>query len=355
MYQDKKISVAIATYNGEKYIREQLESILNQTVVPDEIIISDDGSKDKTLEIVQQLSASICADQASIHIIKNNGKRGYSQNFENAIRHTTGDIIFLCDQDDVWVPKKVEKIAECFLHNNVLFVFHNAVCIGADGELLQTVFNPFVEGLSKSNEIGELVQLQRTNYLERTVCCTLVEGMATCIAKELLEIALPFPKQTTGHDHWLPFCAEIRNACYYYNEVLTMRRLHGNNVTGVGKQSLHTKARKILTHIARYSNEQAVRFSTAEAMKSHLVKLCNEREPGVAAAIITAERVAGIGKAELDSARSGRLIGAVKLIKLYLTDVRYRKSGKKAFLYELADILLRSKKARIKNLEEMGL
>ena len=94
------ISVCIATYNGEKYLREQLDSILPQLAESDEVIVSDDGSTDGTIDLITSLN------DPRIKIVSNSGRKGYVGNFENALKHTTGDYIFLSDQDDIWYPNK---------------------------------------------------------------------------------------------------------------------------------------------------------------------------------------------------------------------------------------------------------
>ena len=101
MYNGKKISVALASFNGENYIEEQLVSILRNSVKPDEIVISDDGSTDRTLEIVRRVSDSDIADNVSFPIITDNPRHGFAGNLEHALLHTTGDFVFLCDQDDM--------------------------------------------------------------------------------------------------------------------------------------------------------------------------------------------------------------------------------------------------------------
>ena len=98
------ISVCMATYNGEKYIKEQLSSILSQLSEKDEIIVSDDSSTDKTVEIIESFQ------DKRIKILKNNKFRQPNLNFENALKYSKGDIIFLSDQDDVWIENKVEII-----------------------------------------------------------------------------------------------------------------------------------------------------------------------------------------------------------------------------------------------------
>ena len=100
-----KISIALATYNGEAFLQDQLQSFEMQTRLPDEIIISDDNSTDKTLKILQnfKLETSII-----VKIVNNNLGQGAVRNFNNALTHTSGDIILLSDQDDIWLPNKIE-------------------------------------------------------------------------------------------------------------------------------------------------------------------------------------------------------------------------------------------------------
>ena len=107
------ISVCIATYNGEPFIAAQLESIIAQLSPEDEIIISDDGSTDRTLEVVQAL------DFPCVRILHHEGEHGYVSNFENALRAARGDVIFLSDQDDLWKPGKVEQIGRASCRERV--------------------------------------------------------------------------------------------------------------------------------------------------------------------------------------------------------------------------------------------
>jgi len=105
-----KISICMCTYNGEKYLEEQLDSLVNQSRKPDEIIVYDDGSKDGTVEIIEKYAVQYPA----MHwcIVKNKQNVGWRVNFKNAVESTTGDIIFFCDQDDIWMPDKLEKMSK---------------------------------------------------------------------------------------------------------------------------------------------------------------------------------------------------------------------------------------------------
>lgn len=119
------ISVCMATYNGQKYIEEQLRSILQQISDEDEIIISDDGSKDETLSIISTI------DDSRIKIYVNDGTHGFTHNFENALSKSNGDIIFLSDQDDIWTENKVQTVLKEL--EKVDFVTHD--CITVDSEM----------------------------------------------------------------------------------------------------------------------------------------------------------------------------------------------------------------------------
>lgn len=100
------ISVCMATYNGEKYIKEQLKSILKQLGPCDEVVISDDGSKDNTKDVIDSI------EDKRIHYYVNSGTHGFTHNFENALRHASGNFIFLSDQDDIWMDNKVSIVME---------------------------------------------------------------------------------------------------------------------------------------------------------------------------------------------------------------------------------------------------
>src|SRR5579872_5327047 len=125
-----KVSVAMCTFNGAKFVEAQLQSIFQQTRVPDEIIVCDDVSTDATVEVLRKVAAK---DPVNIQIHQNSRNLGYLENFESAVRRTTGDIIFLSDQDDVWLPEKVATMVEPFLRNpQVVLAYSDAMLTDAD-------------------------------------------------------------------------------------------------------------------------------------------------------------------------------------------------------------------------------
>src|SRR5919199_6162917 len=120
----QRVSVAMCTYNGERYLQEQLDSIAAQTCLPDELVVCDDRSSDRTLEIIQIFKSKV---SFPVHLHINPENLGTIKNFEKAISLCTGDIIVLSDQDDVWKPHKVETILQAFAKNTKAgYVFSNA-------------------------------------------------------------------------------------------------------------------------------------------------------------------------------------------------------------------------------------
>ena len=322
-----RISVAIASYNGEKYIEEQIRSIINQSYPVNEIIVSDDGSSDKTVEILNRIK------DKRIIVIQNNGRKGYCGNFENALKKCTGDYIFLADQDDLWMQNKVQSFID-FIEK-----YPSASCIFSDGILIDENDNQLLGEMNHTiHESSEMLWLDRNKYLERAVSQPLANGMAICISKKLLESALPFPDIKGSHDQWLIFCSLCLDTCYYLNKKLVKYRLHGNNTAGnpvyKGKPSIRLK--KIYARIKNGRLKTSDLIELGTAMIRHLENYHLENTN----AYLTAKRIIEIGAKEQEAFNSSRTVGAYKLIKLFRTDIRYRKSGTGNFIYKLVGILL---------------
>jgi len=145
-----KISIAMATYNGAKYIREQLESLASQTVKPSELVICDDGSTDKTLEIIEDFAKF---SPFIVHLHRNPKRMNYASNFLKAASLCTGDIIAYCDQDDVWLSNKLEKCSTPFLDPKVVLVVHDNTLVN---EELKELNNSRLRPVSKSRIANSL-------------------------------------------------------------------------------------------------------------------------------------------------------------------------------------------------------
>lgn len=336
--KEKKIcSVAMATYNGAKYIEKQITSIINQTRRVDEIVISDDGSTDNTLEIVNRLSQSPDAEGIRFVILTDNPRHGFCGNFEHAISHCSGDYIFISDQDDVWLDNKVERVI-CVFENNpqLLLAFHDGLLIDKDDKPFDASFSTyrFPEG-----------KISQGAYLEKAVSTPMCRGMVMCISKELLSTALPFPKISGFHDQWLFFCALCKDSVYYLDEKLVLYRLHPNQTSGghkENKMSVSDKTKRIKSKLAFYTNLQESRdiLTFGTAMK----KMLTECELADTDGYKAAEEICEIGTVVMDAYESNRFVGCAKLNKLYFNNNRYKKSGTAVHLYRIVGLLFRKKR-----------
>lgn len=204
------ISVAMATYNGEKYLREQLDSILVQITEEDEVVVSDDGSSDDTLKILNEY----CKRYRNIKIIKG-PQCGFVKNFENALCNCENDIVFLSDQDDIWDKKKVSIVRQIFDNEQVDVVMHTECFIDAYGQQIEK------QQSYKSLRHGLWLNMVYSSY---TGCCM-------AIRRKFLQDMFPFPDGILAHDQWIGLMAERNKSSRFIDYALTVRRLHGENVS----------------------------------------------------------------------------------------------------------------------------
>lgn len=208
-----KISICIATYNGSKYIREQIDSILPQLGESDEIIISDDSSTDNTLEIVRSYK------DKRIKIFSNNKFHSPIFNFENALKQAKGDYIFLSDQDDIWMENKVDKMMEALKQFSL--VVSDCYVVDKDCNIIRESF------FHAKPATGIMKNLIKNNYL----------GCCMAFRRELLSKALPFPKRIAMHDIWLGLCGTLFYKTTFIPDKLIMYRRHGGNASPTAEKS----------------------------------------------------------------------------------------------------------------------
>ena len=203
-----KISIALATYNGSNYLQAQLDSCLAQTRQLDELVVTDDDSTDDTCEILEKF-----AEKAPFKVIlhRTDHNYGYAGNFNQALLNTTGDLVFLGVQDDVWFPDKIERIAAIAANDQHSLVFMNDAAI-TDAYLGET-------GLTK---IG---QIKSAGYKMDSF----VMGCCAAVKRELLDICLPIPEGFPSHDDWIMRIADGMGRKRVVTEVLQYYRRHGDN------------------------------------------------------------------------------------------------------------------------------
>lgn len=217
------ISVCLTSHNGEKYIKQQVDSILCQLAPEDEVVISDDGSTDNTLSILSEYNDS----RIKIFNFKQTGKSKHShwfvtKNFENALDHAIGDVIFLSDQDDYWLPNKVEvclqELQSCDL------VVHNLRI--TDGELNDRGKNMFEKGFAFGNYL-----MKEGSYF----------GCSMAFNRRILDVSLPFPRKLLVHDIWIGLIAEIIGKVHYIEEPLILYRVREESISHAVRNSLWFK------------------------------------------------------------------------------------------------------------------
>ncbi len=213
------ISIAMAVFNGEKYIKEQISSILNQLDKNDEIVISYDPCSDNTYKIISKLSAS----DNRIKIINGPGN-GIIKNFENAFLHCKNEYIFLCDQDDIWLDNKVSTVVNAFKATRADVIIHDCIVINQENKVISNSF--FDMRHCKS---GFLYNIIHNSYIG---CCMAVRR------EFLMHNILPFPKNIPMHDQWIGLVAEKIGKVEFINIPLLKYRRHVNNSTGLNHSSL---------------------------------------------------------------------------------------------------------------------
>lgn len=208
------ISVCVATHNGERYIKQQLESILCQIGQEDEVVVSDDGSTDKTLAVIDGFKDSRIKVRLFSQPSSSSHPHEYvCRNFENALKHAQGDYIFLSDQDDEWLPNKVEVCMKD-LENHDL-VLHDFMHIDENDSITQDLH---YDGA-----------FRRNNYFLRAGKHF---GCAMAFKRKVLDYALPFPSHLLLHDYWIGILAETLGSFYYEKRPLIRYRIHQKNTSG---------------------------------------------------------------------------------------------------------------------------
>ena len=247
-----KVSVGICTCNGERFISEQVRSVLNQTVKPDEIIISDDNSSDKTIAIVRE-ELSKCdipyrIEESQVHL-------GIRKNFEKVFGLCQGDIIFSCDQDDIWAEDKIESFMPYF-EAGYSFVYSNSWVVDSERKLISSNYWTFY-GVDFAN-------ISIDQFRVTTLTNRVVSGYNMAFTKSLFKQVAPFPEHFI-HDDWIAICSSWYGKVAFIDKPLTEYRIHGNNTSGFGVQEDRQEIQKSNKLISEsyYSTPPNVWFGNA--------------------------------------------------------------------------------------------
>lgn len=214
-----KISVCVATYNGADFIIRQLDSVLKQLSEHDQVVIVDDGSKDQTIELIKQKYGN----RVEVHINEHN--LGAIKSFEKAISLAKGDILFLCDQDDIWKDGKVERVLSAFNEQSADLVVHDAYVVDGQLATINPSWNEYNGNDLHQGLVGNIIKNAFT-------------GAMMAFKKDLVAKILPFPKWIEMHDQWIAIvCFREKKKIVYIDEPLMQYVRHGNNVTGMKKRT----------------------------------------------------------------------------------------------------------------------
>lgn len=258
------ISVAMCTFNGGRYLAEQLESISAQTRLPSELIVCDDGSTDDTIKVLNRFKAN---SSFPVNIIENAVRIGSTRNFDQAIGMAGGEFIALCDQDDRWLPQKLERLSECLMENTFIGgVFSDAELIDGDGKRVGKTlfgrhrFTPAKQGSFMSCPIATLLKHD------------VVTGATLMFRSNIRRYCSPIPT-TWVHDGWLAWMLALHSKVSIIAEPLIEYRIHAGQQLGVGTsqtaQRCNTETRsQFYTRVARQFEDLLNRV-TVEGWSEH--------------------------------------------------------------------------------------
>ncbi|TAE25258.1 MAG: glycosyltransferase [Cytophagales bacterium] len=278
------LSIALCTYNGEAHLAEQWESLLKQERPPDEVVVCDDCSTDNTRMLIRQLAQTA---PFTVRVVENDMQLGYNKNFEKALSLCTGDLIFICDQDDYWFPHKTRVMAEYMAdHPDVQIAFCNA---NEADENLNDLGMPFWNRIRLDQFCKERWALGMS--MEVLLEGSRMMGCATVLRRPFLTQALPIPTDIPGYiyDGWISLVGGACNTIQLIDQPLQLYRTHENQQVG-------TRPEPAQAHISlreRFTRDRAIKLEPLARTRYQLRKIkenLSERVPAHAEGLKQLER-----------------------------------------------------------------
>lgn len=262
------VSVAMCTYNGERFLQQQLDSLASQTRQPDEVVVCDDCSTDNTVAILDRWAESV---PFSVRIIRNQSNLGCFHNFENALKNVEGDVVFLADQDDVWHSNKIEVMLNVFEKNpNVGLVFHNTNVIDAAGNDL---------GLDEVELRGAW---RLTTYMRQLSPNLdkhpITSGCCSAIRRTIIQKILPL-EELFGHDGWIYLFAPAFADVVTIPDKLISYRCHDSNISV--RADLNEQIHHFDQYVRDYYKNEVYLFLTSDQFKEPFLKRVEQAEDSV--------------------------------------------------------------------------
>lgn len=212
-----RVSVCMATYNGARFIREQLESIIEQLGVDDELIVVDDGSTDDTLRLVESFADS------RISVYRNERNLGSCATFARGVSLATGDVIFTSDQDDIWIPGRLDAMRSALIGSGAMLVTSNLERIDSAGGRAEPLPLPPLKSEDSDRNAANLLRILagRAAYF----------GCTMAFRSSFREIVLPVPGYVKAHDIWFATAANLIGRNFHLEDVTLQHRVHGGNLS----------------------------------------------------------------------------------------------------------------------------
>lgn len=264
------ISVAMTTFNGEKYIEKQIESIIHQSLPVDEIIVCDDGSTDHTVELLKKYDVTL---------VQNFQNLGYKLNFKQAMEKCNGDYIFLCDQDDIWEKDKVKDMMHIMeSHKNIHVLASSFTYIDGQDQMILTTLN---KGYSNNNLYNkEVAKNDLVSVLtDEFIYGNYFQGCALVMDKQTRDFVVHHFDDRLPHDWIISLYASIDGGMYFYNKSEFKYRIHSDNSIGVStlNQSATQHVNRAYQFEERYQKARDALY-VLDVLKSNCIEYYMQNE-----------------------------------------------------------------------------
>jgi len=257
-----RTSIVLCTFNGASFLEPQVASLFAQEHAPDEIVAVDDASVDGSFALLEELSSH---SPVPMCVYRNEATLGAARNFERAIALARGDVIFLCDQDDVWSPGKTRTLIAPFESDERVMLVHSDAAL-VDAELRPLGVSLFQAlGLSERERTLE----DRSRAFEVLLKRSIVTGATAAIRRDVIEWAVPFPPEWL-HDEWLAVIASLRGRLIRIDRPLIRYRQHGANQIGAQRRGIVEKLKFVLANGGDYQRRKLARMRHLRARLSEL-------------------------------------------------------------------------------------
>jgi len=235
-----KIDILLATYNGEKYLKEQLDSLFSQTVQDFRIIIRDDQSIDKTLKIIKEYQVIY---QNRIELLEDNlGNLKSSKSFMKLLEYSNSEYVMFCDQDDIWLPTKIEISLNKIMELENKNMKDTPLLIFTDLKVVDEQLNVMQESFWRYQKLNPKISKNWKKLLAQNV----ITGCTMIMNKKAKEVTLPFKLEMMIHDQWIGVNVAKYGKIDYIKEQTILYRQHGNNVAGAHSYGYKYIAQKLL-------------------------------------------------------------------------------------------------------------